>query len=267
MAYVEYRPGAVEGLYVSGGKIKNPMIVLSSSDLIWDFDLNPEGLTVGYTRYGTIEPFLKLSGFSIKENSVDADSSLWAYQGGVKAKVIPNSGYVLAGLSYFDYANAQNKAVFGVDATKSFGNTTISGVTPIVYQFDYNLLELFLELGYKLGGIDTALFYDFVTNQGRDISNEAWMLGLNLSGLLAEKKWKFGYNYRRIEKDAVVGAFNDSDFIGGGTNGKGHKFSLAYGVTKNVTPAIAYFDAEKNITPGAKETDYERLQLDVNFKF
>ncbi|MBI4209340.1 MAG: putative porin [Deltaproteobacteria bacterium] len=267
LAYFDYRPGVLEGFRVSGGKIRNPMITLSSSDLIWDFDLNPEGLTVGYTRYGMIEPFLKLSGFSIQENAADADSALWAFQGGAKAKVIPDKAYVLAGLSYFDYANAQNKPIFGVDATKSFGNTTTTSGTTLLYSFDYNLLEAFLELGYPLGGIDTALFYDFVTNQDRDINNEAWMLGLNLSGLLAERKWKFGYNYRRIETDAVVGAFSDSDFIGGGTNGKGHKFSLSYDVTKNVTPAIAYIDAEKNIAPGQNEKDYERLEIDMNFKF
>ncbi len=264
LAYFDYRSGALKGLRVSGGKIKNPMVIVSGSDLIWDGDVNPEGLALGYVpTYGILEPFLKLSGFSIAENSAAADSAVWAFQGGIKAKVIPDKVYVLAGLSYFDYGNIQGKGFLGVDSTQSFGNTSSNNA----YAFDYNLVEAVVELGYKLGGLDTSLFYDYVTNPDPNDNNNAWMFGLGLSGLLADRKWKFGYNYRLLEKDAVVGGFSDSDFIGGGTDGKGHKYSLSYDVTKNFTPALTYFDNTKNIASGETEKSYKRLQADVNFKF
>jgi hypothetical protein len=72
-----------------------------------------------------------------------------------------------------------------------------------------------------------------------------------------------GYNYRDLEADAVVGAFSDSDFIGGGTDGKGHMFTAGYAISKNFTTGITYFSNEK----GQQETDYDRLQIDFKLKF
>ena len=48
--------------------------------------------------------------------------------------------------------------------------------------------------------------------------------------------WQFDYDYRDIQADAVVAQFNDSDFVGGGTGGRGHRFGLTYVLVKNVMP-------------------------------
>ena len=66
------------------------------------------------------------------------------------------------------------------------------------------------------------------------------------------------------EADALIGAFTDSDFTGGGTNGQGHKASLAYQLGKDWQFGATYFC---NQTPLSCSTDYHRVQLDLNFKF
>ncbi|KKL06954.1 hypothetical protein LCGC14_2590870 [marine sediment metagenome] len=65
--------------------------------------------------------------------------------------------------------------------------------------------------------------------------------------------------------DAVVGGLNDSDFIDGGTNGKGHKFGYKYQLTKNMQGAITFLTNEKNAN--TTEDNYKRLQADLIFKF
>ena len=76
---------------------------------------------------------------------------------------------------------------------------------------------------------------------------------------------RWGYEYRDIEKDAVVGVFSDSDFVGGGTDGKGHKFSVGYAVAKNATLSGTYFMTEKDVDgDGNRDDDYDRLQLDLS---
>jgi hypothetical protein len=65
----------------------------------------------------------------------------------------------------------------------------------------------------------------------------------------------------------VVGAFSDSDFVNGGTNGKGHRFGLTYQLAKNVQGGISYFMDEKANSAGKVEDDYNRLQVDVMVKF
>jgi len=53
--------------------------------------------------------------------------------------------------------------------------------------------------------------------------------------------WNFRYNYREIEADAVLGTFSDSDFIGGGTDGKGHELNFGYQIGKGSKLAASYF--------------------------
>ena len=60
--------------------------------------------------------------------------------------------------------------------------------------------------------------------------------------------------------------FTDSDFSGGGTDGTGHIFRGSYGLTRNVSLGGTLFINERGGNLGTKE-DYNRLQLDVEFKY
>ena len=71
--------------------------------------------------------------------------------------------------------------------------------------------------------------------------------------------------YRVVRSDAVLGIFNDSDFIGGGTDGKGHELGIDFQVAKSVMAAATYFINDRKVT-GDKE-GFNRLQLDLNLKF
>lgn len=78
--------------------------------------------------------------------------------------------------------------------------------------------------------------------------------------------WELRYNYRKIKKDAVVGAFTCSDFGGGGTDVKGHEIGgaiqLVHNTTFKATCFINGLGLEEETT-----TDYSRLQFDVQVKF
>jgi hypothetical protein len=75
----------------------------------------------------------------------------------------------------------------------------------------------------------------------------------------------YDYDYRDLQADAVVGQFNDSDFVGGGTGGKGHRFNLVYQLAKNVQASLTTYLS--TITRTATDVDYNRLQADVVVKF
>ena len=89
--------------------------------------------------------------------------------------------------------------------------------------------------------------------------------GLRLGKTKAPGSLEFDYNYRELEANAVLGAWTDSDFIGGGTDGKGHKFALGVQLTKVLKGTVTYFMNEKGLTGDSK--DYDRLQVDVAAKF
>jgi hypothetical protein len=101
---------------------------------------------------------------------------------------------------------------------------------------------------------------DAVTNQ-----DTGWLVGFTFNKASAPGSWQFGYDYRDLQADAVVGAFTDSDFIGGGTGGQGHRFTFAYQIAKNVQAAATYL--HDTIDQPGDDLDYSRFQADLALKF
>jgi hypothetical protein len=92
-----------------------------------------------------------------------------------------------------------------------------------------------------------------------------WLIGGQVNKAKDPGSWQFEYDYRDVELDAVVGQFNSSDFLGGGTGGQGHRFAFTYMVAKNVATALTYYADEYD---GRKDNaDYDRLQADIAIKF
>ena len=79
--------------------------------------------------------------------------------------------------------------------------------------------------------------------------------------------WEFFYNYRELEADAVVGQLSDSDFIGGGTDGRGHKFGYTYQIRKNTQGSLTYLHNEDDTGSNGRDLDYRRFQADLKLKF
>ena len=69
--------------------------------------------------------------------------------------------------------------------------------------------------------------------------------------------------WRRVEADAALGAFADSD-LGGGTDVKGFELSADYRVTRNLAPYISYFHMMVN---PLRSTRFNRLFFGVNWDF
>jgi len=71
--------------------------------------------------------------------------------------------------------------------------------------------------------------------------------------------WEFCYDYRDLEADAVLGALPDSDFIGGGTNGREYRCTVKYRANRNVQVAVTNFLNKR----GSNSNYYRSLQSDL----
>lgn len=263
LAYFDWHPEQLEGLNIYGGKMKNPFYTPGKTELIWDGDLNPEGIALSYRKQlDSLELFANAGGFWLEERSSDADSALWGAQAGLKANLTEDV-HVLGGLSVYDFSNTKGNKVFGVSG-KSLGNTSYPVGSDLYYSNDYRLMEGFAELGFKVCDKPAAIFANYVKNTEVDEEDRAYLFGASLGKCKDPGSWQLRYNYRQVEKDSVLGAFTDSDFIGGGTNGRGHEIGVDYQLTKPVKLGLSYFMNEKNLTA---EKEYNRLQLDMNYKF
>jgi phosphate-selective porin len=145
------------------------------------------------------------------------------------------------------------------------GNTTAAGGTE--YASDYDIAEGFVEYGFKCADMPVSIFGNYAHNTvARTNEDDGWLIGLKLNKAKEPGSWDFRYNYREVEADAVLGAFTDSDFIGGGTNGRGHEFGLNYQLTENIQAGLTYFINVRDRST-TTDDDYRRLQADLQFKF
>ena len=277
LAYFRWSPAAMDGLNVFGGKIKNPFYRVGGNQLIWDSDVNPEGIGVKIERAvsNACTLFINGGGFWVDEihsNTLSADGadiSLWGIQGYLKHN-ISEPDYILAGASWFDYANLKGQSPLSSTwggGSKWFGNTTSGGT----YASDYDLLEVFAEYGTEcaaLGGLPVTVFGNYVQNTAATTGqDEGWLAGVKINKAEEPGSWEFLYNYRQLEADAVVGQFSESEFIGGGTDGRGHKFGYTYQVRKNTQAAVTYFHNEDDTGGSGRDLDYRRFLADLKLKF
>jgi hypothetical protein len=267
LAYFNYHPAWVKGFSLVAGKIVNPFYTVGKNQLIWDSDLTPEGGAVTYTHPFNDKTSVNLAagGFWVNEETTGGDTSLWGVQGFVKHQ-IDKPTYVLLGASWYDYGNIQGEESLANEwkgTNDFFGNTATAGN---LYASDYDLCELFGEFGTAVGKLPVAVYGDWVKNTVASTDQgTGWLAGGSLNKAKEPGSLQFDYDYREVKADAVVAQFNDSDFVGGGTAGKGHRFSLAYQLTKYVTPALTYYASQywgRN-----HDADYGRLQADIVVKF
>ncbi len=254
LAYFDY--SGLGNTNIIGGKFKNPFYQPGKNSLIWDGDYRPEGLALKYDN-GT---FFANGAFMFLESDDRAGSqdaeSFWGAQLGFTASLAENL-QLIAGASYYDIPVAGSKPFFGND---DFGNTLAMDGT---YLNDYEEVELFAELQTKVGALPLSFFVDWVENQDADDEETGFSSGLQLGKAKDQGSWELAYIYQDLEADAVLGLTTDSDFGDGGTGNKGHIIKGAYALGKNTSFGVTYFINEK----GSLETDYDRLQVDLQFKY
>jgi hypothetical protein len=281
LGYVKWAPSATRGIELVAGKMENPFVTVGKSELLWDPDLTPEGIALGYRNgFGMVEPFVQTVGYYVEERSDERDSWILGAQGGLKLTFLDGILYLLVGAGYIDHTNIEGNEVY-FEATDSKGNSAeLSDPTDpgsnLLYLYDYNLVESFVELGGKAGPFPWAVFGTTVVNVEAESDNLGWLTGISFGKVKKALDFDVRYIYRQVQKDAVVGIFTDSDFRGGGTDGAGHEWNAGLGLAENVKLAVTYFLNERpryndNEIPGVDSTDdteiFHRWQVDFKFKF
>ncbi|MDH4125158.1 MAG: putative porin [Gammaproteobacteria bacterium] len=253
---------AAEGLHVLAGKMKNPLYRAGGNSMTWDSDLNPEGLALTYSKglfFGTAGRFW------VEERASDDDSTLTAVQLGGKFDVTENA-VITAGVGYFAFSNTVGNTPFYNGLPK--GNSVD---TQLLYLYEYKDTEVFLQFDTKVGDMPLQLFAHTTRNGEVDEQDNGLAYGARLGSAKDPGQWEVALAYHDIEADSLLGTFNDSDFGGGGTGANGLIFKTRYVVAKNIALAGSYFsntvNANSSSISSLPELDYDRLQLDVEFRF
>jgi len=265
LGYVDYHPDAIKNLHVIGGKMLQPWV--SMGDIIWDSDINPEGLALTYkSPLGKTELVGSAGHYTLKDN-VDGegvqfkhDLRLYAGQLGARFAITDNLKMTVGG-SLYNYDNDEDSAC---TASTSPCALAVNGNTP---GEQFRLWEGFSQI--DIGGLPMplSLYGQYVHNaEASNDKDTGWLAGVKT------KIYGFGldYNYRDVQQNAVVGAFTDSDFANGFTGSRGSKLKVSYELDKNFTLGATYFMANSDYTNASvnlKDSDINTLQLDAEAKF
>lgn len=271
LAYVEWAPGADWRL--TAGKMRQPWVRPGQSVLI-DGDINPEGLASNWAHGDFFaDAFYNI----LEEHAADNDSALFGGQVGWRPVV--GASRLTLGAGYYDYVNVQGRNPFFGGPN---GNTVVTGAAnckagiTTCLAYDYDVAQLFAEWSLPLGGRPLALYADGMRNlEAGNGLDTAWSAGFTWGRAGDAHTWEIGYAYQVVGKDAVFGQLVDSDFGNGNTDSRGNVVRLGYAPAKNWVINAWYHFGQTNIDAPAMvagvgqvyDRGYERLQVDLNFKY
>lgn len=227
-----------EGADVTVGKQDNTLRPIKRSELIFDGDYTPEGISIN----GNKEIFTRLAAFSIQERAPDAsghsepDTGLMSAMAGINKDM--GSMTLLAGLGYHDFTNLKkNTALAG-----GFLNNTNDGTH---YVHDYKVGEALAEAKWKLGGASLSVYADYIMNFGAEEKNEGILVGSEYQILDDGKPlWIFSYTYQSNGKDSTVSAINHSDVNNGNDSGFAHIVTVGRTVAPNTMANLTYYHGQ-----------------------
>ena len=286
LAYIDWRPTNTLGLQL--GKMPQPWTRTAS--YFWDGDITPEGAAFKYTGshlfavafYDWLNE--RHSGTSA---AARADSKLVGGQVGWKQPIGKSTLTLAAG--YFDVTHVKDEQVSANGAApctnyngtffnnSTNGNSTYvaSGCTRLLS--DFEVINVLAQFDIMLGAYPLTVFADYSQNSNAEINpavNQKLDSGMS-AGIIFNKAgnpktWDVGVIYQKAEADSVFGQFHDSDFGAGRTDTDGYALKAGFAPAANWVINATYFINKLNNDLGSattKDLGYDRLQLDLNFKF
>jgi hypothetical protein len=266
MAFVDWK--FMQGGDLLLGKMPNP-IFRPGQSLFYDGDFNPEGGAVKFERgmlFGSAYGWWFTEGYNADPDSAaNHDTNVIGLQGGLKFPLL--GGETVLAANYYACGMCQdNSPLYN---NNSNGNTTyLAGTsTTNLLKYDYDILELSAQMGTTVRDLPLTFWANYAQNMADDVEYDtAYAVGAMLGKAGNAKTWEAGLFYQSIDKDALFGQWVDSDFGDGKTDSEGWVLKGAYAPVRNFTIAGTYFMNTLNKDVGT-ELDYDRLQLDLNYKF
>ncbi len=253
-------------VFLTGGKFANPFL---KTDLVWDGDVNPQGVAGSYTFSGSGQITPKLIGVYsiIDEQTIDRDSYMVGGQVQFGIKPGRDLSLTLAG-AYYDYTI---NSLINADAGDTRSNNLTSDGK--AYISDFDLVDAIAVVEYRGFGEHYPIRFvgDFVKNINTGAAeageDEGFMFDLYVGRASKKNDLRFRYGYSEAETDAVFAAFsNDNTTIA--TNYQQHTVTIDYVAVENTTLNLTwYLHRRKELGTTDSNEFISRLRLNAVVKF
>jgi hypothetical protein len=219
MAYVQFN---FDNLTLYGGKMPQPF---ARTDLVWDGDVNPQGLAATWRQPLAGGGTLRANGlaFVVDESAGGPDSTMLGAQLGYESAARGNWKFDVHG-AYYHYNLG---SIAGADSGDFRSNLLGPDGN---YLSEFHLANLLM--GVTWGGLGERwplrLVADYVHNTGAATdADTGYGTDLILGKASAPGDWRFTYGHSVAQTDAVLAAFSH-DNIGIATNYRLHSLTVDY---------------------------------------
>jgi hypothetical protein len=247
--FVRWRPG--ESTSVTLGKTPLP---LELSPMVWDQDLRPAGAALDHSfALGEFDRLQLVAGWFAGQHLYGDESRIgvlglgWRWHEGA-----PTQAAALLG--YLDFGDLGKLTREGLART----NTIVGG--RLVNE--YRLLDAQLVGRTALARWPIEARIDYVHNLGADGVNEGVRASLVAGDRTKPRGWEFGYVFQRIQRDAVMAAFNSDDWWFHSAV-RGHMLWVGYGIDATWDLRLGGFHERRD---GLDEYT-DRLRLDLTARW
>jgi hypothetical protein len=243
---LRWRPG--ENTTLQLGKMPQP---LELSPMVWDNQLRPAGISIDQSiPLGEFDRLQFVGGYFAgqhlygDESRIAAAQLAWRWHEGAPTRFT-------ALLSYADFDDLDELTLEGLART----NTIVNG--KLVN--DYRLLDLQLSSHFEIGHWPIDVLGDAIHNLGAKTQRNGGRISVIAGDHTKARGWEFGYAYQRIQRDAVMAAFNSDDWWFHSAV-RGDLAWIGYGINANWAVRVAGFH---ELRDGLHEYT-DRLRIDVN---
>ncbi len=260
--YVSYQN---QSLFLTGGKFAKPF---SSTELVWDGDVNPQGMGGHIDFLETDTWSSRISGiyFLIDENNLGGDSNMLGAQ--LSASLRQMDDWSLSvHASYFDYE-------LGPLGPSAASNARGNNLAPdgATYLSDFELFNISSSVRYT--GIDdrwpVKFVWDYVRNLGAAVpADTGYGFDLFVGRLNRPGDLQLRYGYSQAETDAVLGLFSNDNIVYP-TNYKLHSFSADYALSQHSRVGLTHYQYGRLTLDPASPLDdnwASRTRLNLYFVF
>jgi len=290
-AYIRYRSG--DSLNVIAGRFGNPWY---GSELVWANDLSFDGVAVQWSPRlaDRVRGFATVAALPVQEVELSsADKWLFGAQVGATLEASAKQIGAKAGLGYYRYKNLVGKPspsgsslneftapgfaqrgntyynigsdparpLLGLASAYTLVNATAQVDAPVVADKRVFLLADYVRnIGYKRDQVSARVGVDVEPQ----VNGYQARLGFGDADVRDRNRWQVFVGYRRVERDAVLDAYTDSDFRLGGTDARGYLLGGSYGFGKNVAGSIRFFSGDSISGP---PLSVDTVQVDLNVRF
>ncbi len=280
-AWLKYRPSSIPGAWVTAGKFdhpfaKNPVY----GELVWDDDVNPEGVVGGFgfeasegLNVNLVAGQYLLFADDSTSTTDGSDAELSAFVAQAAANYKGDGFKALAALGWYRYGDTSpdmNNAALPVS------NDISNSTTAADFVADFHILNPIAALTFDCGGQPLTISGEYILNTGADggaNGDDGYAVGTSFGSTGSPGGWKVFYQWQRVQQDAVFSPYSQDDFLLNGSNFRGHVYGVKYKLSKRIglrawgLTSVAE-NSGANHGPNVPDEDYStRLRFEVDAKF